>query len=69
MHKGRYPSGRGCPVLNGHGQNHGAAELQGTRYCKSVEMLCQQFGIALPDNSVNIPEYEQLTLTDVTVKN
>ncbi len=29
---------------------------------RAFEMLCGQFGIMLPDNFVNEPEYEQLTL-------
>lgn len=29
---------------------------------RAFEMLCQQFGIALPENFVNVPEYEQLTI-------
>lgn len=29
---------------------------------RAFEMLCQQFGIALPENFVNVPEFEQLTL-------
>lgn len=29
---------------------------------RAFEMLCKQFGIALPANFVNVPEYEQLTL-------
>lgn len=29
---------------------------------RAFEMLCGQFGIMLPDNFVNVPEYEQLTL-------
>jgi len=30
---------------------------------RAFEMLCGQFGIMLPDNFVNVPEYEQMTLT------
>lgn len=30
---------------------------------RAFEMLCGQFGIALPDNFVNVPEYEQMTLS------
>ena len=33
---------------------------------RAFEMLCKQFGIALPANFVNIPEYEQLTLNCVS---
>lgn len=29
---------------------------------RAFEMLCQQFGIALPENFVNVPEYEQMSL-------
>lgn len=29
---------------------------------RAFEMLCQQFGIVLPENFVNVPEYEQLTI-------
>lgn len=29
---------------------------------RAFEMLCQQFGIALPENFVNVPEYEQMTI-------
>lgn len=29
------------------------------------EMLCGQFGIVLPDNFVNVPEYEQMTLMNI----
>lgn len=29
---------------------------------RAFEMLCGQFGIVLPDNFVNVPKYEQLTL-------
>jgi len=29
---------------------------------RAFEMLCRQFGIALPDNFVNVPEYEQMTI-------
>ena len=32
---------------------------------RAFEMLCGQFGIVLPDNFVNVPEYEQLTLTNI----
>lgn len=35
---------------------------------RAFEMLCGQFGIALPDNFVNIPEYEQLTLSTLAGK-
>ena len=30
---------------------------------RAFEMLCGQFGIVLPDNFVNVPEYEQLNLS------
>lgn len=30
---------------------------------RAFEMLCGQFGIALPDNFVNVPEYEQMSLS------
>lgn len=29
---------------------------------RAFEMLCRQFGIALPENFVNVPEWEQLTI-------
>lgn len=29
---------------------------------RAFEMLCQQFGIALPENFVNVPEWEQMTI-------
>lgn len=29
---------------------------------QAFQMLCGQFGIGLPENFVNAPEYEQLTL-------
>lgn len=32
---------------------------------RAFEMLCGQFGIVLPDNFVNVPEYEQLTLETI----
>lgn len=32
---------------------------------RAFEMLCGQFGIQLPDNFVNVPEYEQLTIADM----
>lgn len=32
---------------------------------RAFEMLCGQFGIMLPDNFVNVPEYEQLTLMNI----
>lgn len=32
---------------------------------RAFEMLCGQFGIMLPDNFVNVPEYEQMTLANV----
>lgn len=32
---------------------------------RAFEMLCNQFGITLPENFVNVPEYEQLTLEGV----
>ncbi len=32
---------------------------------RAFEMLCGQFGIVLPDNFVNVPEYEQMSLADV----
>lgn len=31
----------------------------------AFEMLCRQFGIQLPDNFVNVPKYEQLTLAEL----
>ena len=35
---------------------------------RAFEILCGQFGIVLPDNFVNVPEYEQLTLGDMAVR-
>lgn len=32
---------------------------------RAFEMLCGQFGIVLPDNFVNVPEYEQMTLMNI----
>lgn len=32
---------------------------------RAFEMLCGQFGIMLPDNFVNVPEYEQMTLMNI----
>lgn len=32
---------------------------------RAFEVLCGQFGIVLPDNFVNVPEYEQMTLESV----
>lgn len=32
---------------------------------RAFEMLCGQFGIILPDNFVNVPEYEQMTLMNI----
>lgn len=32
---------------------------------RAFEMLCGQFGIMLPDNFVNVPEYEQLSLANM----
>ena len=32
---------------------------------RALEMLCGQFGIMLPDNFVNVPEYEQMTLVNI----
>jgi len=32
---------------------------------RAFEMLCGQFGIMLPDNFVNVPEYEQMTLANI----
>lgn len=32
---------------------------------RAFEMLCGQFGIMLPDNFVNVPEYEQIALTNI----
>lgn len=32
---------------------------------RAFEMLCRQFGIMLPDNFVNVPEYEQMTLMNI----
>ena len=29
---------------------------------RAFEMLCKQFGISLPENFVNVPEYEQVSL-------
>lgn len=29
---------------------------------RAFEMLCRQFGIALPDNIVNVPQWEQISL-------
>lgn len=29
---------------------------------RAFEMLCRQFGIALPDNMVNVPQWEQMSL-------
>lgn len=29
---------------------------------RAFEMLCRQFGIALPDNMVNVPQWEQISL-------
>lgn len=33
---------------------------------RAFQTLCNQFGIMLPDNFVNVPEYEQLTLECIT---
>lgn len=35
---------------------------------RAFEMLCGQFGIMLPDNFVNVPEYEQMTLAGIEKK-
>jgi len=35
---------------------------------RAFEMLCGQFGIELPSNFVNVPEWEQLTLADAVVE-
>lgn len=32
---------------------------------RAFEMLCGQFGIMLPDNFVNVPEYEQMALMNI----
>ena len=32
---------------------------------RAFEMLCGQFGIVLPDNFVNVPEYEQMELMNI----
>lgn len=32
---------------------------------RAFEMLCNQFGIVLPDNFVNVPEYEQMTIANI----
>ena len=32
---------------------------------RAFEILCGQFGIMLPDNFVNVPEYEQMTLMNI----
>lgn len=36
---------------------------------RAFEILCKQFGIILPDNFVNTPEYEQMTLANIIGRN
>lgn len=45
----------------------GRMDRQGSEPYKSAEMaqmLCEQYGIQLPDGFVKVPEYEQMTLWD-----
>lgn len=43
-------------------------EKQGSspwKICEAFKMVSEQFGIRLPDDFVKVPEYEQLSLTDI----
>lgn len=43
-------------------------DKQGSAPYKAVEMakmICEQYGICLPDDFVKVPEYKQLSLTDI----
>lgn len=49
-------------VLSSRMDKQGSAPYKAAEMAK---MICEQYGICLPDDFVKVPEYEQLSLTDI----
>ena len=47
------------------GKKHNELLKDIRRYISQLEMISEQFGIQLPDDFVKIPEYEQMSMTEL----